>query len=138
MSGPSGTENRAVRAGWVFMGSLALGIGIIGIPLPVLPTAPFLLAALYCYSRGSARCYDWLRQNRVLSPFIVSGEAGMSQRMRLGMVLLVWAACVFSLLIFAKESWQQATVLAVGLAMTAYLLLWQNQVKVHPSRPKGR
>jgi uncharacterized membrane protein YbaN (DUF454 family) len=105
------------------MGSIALGIGVLGIPLPVLPTTPFLLAALYCYSRGSQRCHDWLRRNRLLSPFLVSGQAVMSTRMRLAMASFVWVACAFSLIVFAREPWQQVTVLAAGLGMTVYLAL---------------
>ena len=44
-----------IAGGWV---SLALGIA--GIPLPLLPTTPFLLLAAFCFAEGSDHLHDWL------------------------------------------------------------------------------
>jgi len=44
----------------VIGGSISLGLGILGIFFPVLPTTPFLLLAAFCYGRGSTRFYHWL------------------------------------------------------------------------------
>ncbi len=49
-------------------GSLALVIGFIGIFLPVLPTAPFLLLASMCYARASVRLYNWLMNHQWFGP----------------------------------------------------------------------
>ncbi|MDR2879832.1 MAG: YbaN family protein [Fusobacteriales bacterium] len=35
------------------MGIIFLGVGIIGIVLPVLPTTPFVLLASFCLTKGS-------------------------------------------------------------------------------------
>lgn len=50
-------------AGWV-----ALALGVIGIPVPLLPTTPFLLLAAVCFARGSERWYNWLVQHPQLGP----------------------------------------------------------------------
>ena len=45
-------------------GTFSLGLGIVGILLPLLPTTPFLLLAAACYARSSERFYHWLLNNR--------------------------------------------------------------------------
>ena len=40
------------------------GLGTVGIFLPILPTVPFYLLAVYCFSRGSTRYETWLRNTK--------------------------------------------------------------------------
>jgi len=56
-------------AGW-----MALVLGVIGIPLPLLPTTPFLLLAAVCFARGSQRWYDWLLQHPQLGPPVIAWQ----------------------------------------------------------------
>lgn len=48
------------RGLFLFIGCLALGLGLIGIIVPLLPTVPFILLAAYCFARSSPRLYQWL------------------------------------------------------------------------------
>ena len=49
--------------GWIFF-----VIGGIGAFLPVLPTTPFMLLALWAFSKSSERFHHWLYHHRVLGP----------------------------------------------------------------------
>lgn len=47
-------------------GAFFIGLAIIAIFLPLLPTTPFLLLAAACYARSSKKLPDWLLHNRFL------------------------------------------------------------------------
>lgn len=40
-------------------GCISLALGCIGIVLPILPTVPFFLLTLFCFSQSSMRLHDW-------------------------------------------------------------------------------
>jgi uncharacterized membrane protein YbaN (DUF454 family) len=72
---------------WLFIiaGTIAVGIGVIGIIVPVLPTTPFLLLAAICYMRGSQRLYNALLYNRFIGSYVrnyLEGR-GMSLKMKI-------------------------------------------------------
>jgi uncharacterized membrane protein YbaN (DUF454 family) len=52
------------------LGLFFVGLGVIGIFLPVLPTTPFLLLALACFGKSSEKLHSWLLTNKTLGPFI--------------------------------------------------------------------
>jgi uncharacterized membrane protein YbaN (DUF454 family) len=60
---------------WISLGGLSLALGIIGIPLPLLPTTPFLLLAAFAFSQGSPRLHTWLIEHAHLGPPIAAWRA---------------------------------------------------------------
>ncbi|MFD0982218.1 YbaN family protein [Tropicimonas aquimaris] len=57
-----------MRVLWGAAGAVALGLGAIGIVLPLVPTVPFVLLAAFCFSRSSDRMHDWLVEHKVFGP----------------------------------------------------------------------
>ena len=44
---------------WSILGFLCLGLGTIGIVLPILPTVPFYMATLFCFAKSSEKLHSW-------------------------------------------------------------------------------
>ena len=59
-------ENKSIRLLWVLLGSLSVGMGVIGIFVPGWPTTIFLIIASYFYIRSSEKLYNWLIYNKRL------------------------------------------------------------------------
>ena len=59
----------------VAFGWLSLGIGMLGVFLPLLPTTPFILLAAFFFSKGSERLHHWLVQHPKVGRYIRDWEA---------------------------------------------------------------
>lgn len=44
---------------WLVLGLLSLGLGTVGVVLPILPTVPFYMATVFCFAKSSQRLHDW-------------------------------------------------------------------------------
>ena len=59
-----------MRAAWFCVGTLSLGLAVLGVALPLLPTTPFVLLAAFAFARSSDRWHAWLMRHRVFGPMI--------------------------------------------------------------------
>lgn len=50
---------KSIRIFWIFLGFLCLGLGTIGVVLPILPTVPFYMATLFCFAKSSKKLHNW-------------------------------------------------------------------------------
>lgn len=44
---------------WLLAGFLCLGLGTVGIVLPILPTVPFYMATVFCFAKSSQKLHQW-------------------------------------------------------------------------------
>ncbi len=60
----------------IIVGSIFVGLGFLGVFLPLLPTTPFLLLAAACYAKSSETFYNWLLSNRWFGKYIKDWREG--------------------------------------------------------------
>ena len=93
-----------IRILLIIAGTLLVGLGIIGILMPVLPTTPFLLLAAACYARSSQRFYHWLLNNKWFGNYIKNyiQKKGVPLKVKVLAITWLWITIGFSV-VFAVE-----------------------------------
>ena len=99
-------ENKSIRLLWVFLGSLSVGMGVIGIFVPGWPTTIFLIIASYFYIRSSEKLYNWLINNKILGIYLknyYSGK-GMPLKAKIFSILMMWSFGLLSIFLWIPSN----------------------------------
>lgn len=90
-----------VRWTLLFAGTVFVGIGILGIFLPLLPTTVFFLIAAWCYARSSQRLYDWLHHNKVFGKYIKNYRQGhgITRSGKITTIVILWGGILYSIFV---------------------------------------
>ena len=112
------------KAFLIFAGTVFVGLGVIGMFLPLVPTTVFLLLAAYCYSRSSERFHTWLLNNRWCGAYIKNYKdgRGMTTRSKASTILILWASIGVSIWFVAGKFWVTLMLLAIAIGVTVHLL----------------
>lgn len=68
------SKSPTVRWTFVILGWVFFILGIIGVVLPVMPTAPFVLLAAWCWARSSRRFHFWLINHKYFGKYVRDWE----------------------------------------------------------------
>ena len=108
---------------FVLLGHLFVGLGALGIMLPILPTTPVLLLASACYLRGSERLHRKLLSHPVFGKILADyiQHRAVSRKNRRNALVLLWTSLLLSIVISSKPL-LMILLPFIGIAVTIHLL----------------
>ena len=111
-------KKNPVRLVWLLIGFLSMGIGAVGVVLPVLPTTPFLLLASFCLAKGSARFHRWFTGTNLYKKHLESFVENRTMTLKTKFSLLIPASCMLILAFLAMQN-------VYGRAFIIFLILFK-------------
>lgn len=109
---------------FVFAGLLFLGIGAVGVFVPLLPTTPFLLLAAACFLRSSERLYQWLMNHRLFGNYIRNyrEHRAMSLPSKILVLSLLWVTMSYAIFSVVKILAVQILLLLIAIGVTVHIV----------------
>ena len=108
----------------VTAGILCVGLGILGIFVPVLPTTPFLLLAAACFVRSSDRLYNWLIHHRWFGNYIryYREYHAVTLRSKIAALVMLWGVIGYTAFGVIENWWLRGLLGAIAIGVTIHLL----------------
>ena len=120
------TARSRFRWAWWLLAYASLGLGIVGVFVPGLPTTVFVLIAAWAAARGSERLHRWLLAHRRFGPMIRDWQAhGAVGRRAKWLATWMMLACALVLLgVMAMTGGHRVWMIALPIACMAGVGTW--------------
>lgn len=118
------TRNRLLRWILIITGTFLVGIGILGIFLPLLPTTIFFILAAACYARSSEKFYIWLMHNRYFGKYIRNYKMGngMTLSSKIVTITFLWVTILISAFYVTNNFYVRIVLILIAVGVTIHLL----------------
>jgi uncharacterized membrane protein YbaN (DUF454 family) len=105
------------------LGILFVGLGIIGIILPLVPTTPFLLLASVCFAKSSEKYHNWLHNHPWFGEYLRNYEAGkgIPMRVKVSMLVVLWTTMILTSVFVIDIPWVRIMLLMTAAAVTVHM-----------------
>jgi uncharacterized membrane protein YbaN (DUF454 family) len=117
-------------------GTLCVGLGILGMFLPLMPTTVFLLLAAACYARSSERFHRRLVEHPWLGPYIRQRN-GLSPRQKTTILAVLWISLTATMYWTAQAAWIRALLVLVGVGVTLHVARLPSIQAIAAQRAEG-
>ncbi|WP_342434046.1 YbaN family protein [Neobacillus sp. FSL H8-0543] len=114
---------KVIKLLYIIIGFISLGLGILGIVLPLLPTTPLLLLASFCFVKGSERFEIWFKGTNVYKRHLESFVKERSMTLKQKLTILLFADVMIAIAFFLVNNLLvRVTLLAIVIYKYYYFI----------------
>jgi len=120
---------------FVVLGCICLGLGTVGVFLPILPTTPFYLLTVFFFANSSQKLHDWFLGTKLYQKHLDSfvKQRGMLRSTKISIICTVTLLMGFGFFMMARKGiWIPCVILAI--VWLAHILYFTLRVKTIPAK----
>ena len=113
------------RFAYLISGFLLVGIGVLGIFLPLLPTTIFLILASMCFLKSSPKANEWLKNHKLLGGYIdnYQNKTGLTRNAKITNIVTLWISILLSAFLLTDELYIQVLLFGIAIGVTIHILM---------------
>lgn len=110
------------------IGLISLGLGILGIFIPLLPTTPFLLLSAALFMKSSKRLYNWLINHKYLGEYLQNYlyHKTISTKAKISSLIILWVAIISSSILLIENLIVKIVLLTIAIGVTIHILSFKS------------
>jgi uncharacterized protein len=117
--------SKIIKFLYIIVGFIALGLGVLGLVLPVLPTTPLLLLASYCFVKGSERFEHWFKGTTLYKRHLETFVKERSMTLKQKLTILLFADVMIAIPFFILDSIMVRVTLALIVIYKYYYFIYK-------------
>jgi len=116
--------DKIIKVFFMMSGYFFLGLGIVGIFVPLLPTTPFLLLSAACFFRGSDKLYYWISHHKIFGKYVTNyhKHKAIPKRAKIFSITLLWITIISSATFFIPLFWVKIMIFIVAIVVTIHIV----------------
>ena len=120
---------------WIVLGFICLGLGIIGIIMPILPTTPFFIVTVVCFAKGSERLERWFMSTSFHKKYIQSFYEKKGMTLKNKLIILSFASIMLAAAFYFSAKLYARILIACVFLVKYYVFIFK--IKTLPDDEKS-
>ncbi len=117
--------SRFIKLLYIIIGFIALGLGVLGLLLPVLPTTPLLLLASYCFVKGSERFERWFKGTTIYKRHLETFVKERAMTLKQKLTILLFADVMIAIPFFLMDNFMVRLLLVFIVFYKYYYFIYK-------------
>lgn len=110
---------------WLIIGLLFVAVGTAGVIVPILPTTPFVLAALFCFAKGSTRMHRWLLSTKLYQQHVKKFHETRSMTLKEKIVILAFASSMLLTGFYFSKNIYARIIIVILICVKYYVFIFK-------------